>query len=115
MSKKKQPPRVTPAFLHILLCLAEGDKHGYAVMQEVAERSRGGVKLGPGSLYWSFGRLEEAGWIEESSSPRAPQDDERRRYYRLTPQGRKCLQEELITLDGIMALARKKNLLPERG
>lgn len=108
---EKKPIRMTPVFFHILLAVADREKHGYAIMREVAGRSRSRVRLGPGSLYWSISRLQEAGLIEESHDrPAAEEDDERRRYYRLTDEGRRLLRNELQTLDEIVSYARDKRI-----
>src|SRR5512135_3000347 len=82
-------------WFHILLSLAGGEQHGYGVMQEVLERTRGTVRLWPATLYGSIKRLMEADLIEESDARPAPElDDSRRRYYRLTPLGRRVLDAE---------------------
>ena len=76
---------LTPAMFHILLALADRERHGYHIMQEVEERTEGKVRLGPGTLYGSIKRMLAAGWIEETEErPDRDLDDERRRYYRLT-------------------------------
>ena len=76
---------LTPAVFHVLLALADGERHGYAIMQEVAENTGGRIKMGPGTLYGTIKRLLEARMIEESDERPDPDlDDERRRYYRLT-------------------------------
>src|SRR2546423_303299 len=81
--------------LHILLALAEGEAHGYAIMQDVAQRSEGVVRLGPGTLYGAIGRMLEDGLIEESQDrPDPALDDSRRRYYRLTHYGSEVLAAE---------------------
>jgi DNA-binding PadR family transcriptional regulator len=105
-----------PPVFNILIALAEGDRHGYAIMQEVAERTDGKVRLGPGSLYGSIKRMLEQGLIEEvhSRSARAA-DDERRRYYRLTRLGRRVAQAEAARLQEILGRAKAHGLLPERG
>ena len=78
-------PPLTPAVFHVLLALADGERHGYAIMQEVAESTGGRMKMGPGTLYGTIKRLLEARMIEESDERPDPDlDDERRRYYRLT-------------------------------
>src|ERR1043165_6000149 len=77
---------LAPAVFHILIALGEGDKHGYAVMQEVAERTDGEIRMSPGTLYGSIRKMLDEGLIEESF--RRASDDERRRYYRLTKFGR---------------------------
>ncbi|MGD8276667.1 MAG: helix-turn-helix transcriptional regulator [Gemmatimonadota bacterium] len=104
--------RLTPAFLHLLLCLSEGPMHGYAAMQEVVERTGGRVRLGPSSLYYALGRLEDAGLIEEVSvEGGADPHEERRRYYALTAAGRKRVREEARMLAGVVAHARAQGYL----
>lgn len=103
--------RITPAFFFLLLTLVEGESHGYAMAQEAEERSGGSVSLGPGSLYWSLSRLQEAGLIEESRAPEDNTREGRRRYYRLTGEGRAVLEQELETLDRVVAFARDKQVL----
>ena len=103
-----------PVF-HILVALAEGDRHGYAILQEVAERTRGQVKLGPGTLYRSIQRMLEEGLIEETRErPAAENDDERRRYYRITPLGRAAARAEAGRLADLVRLARASGLAPKR-
>src|SRR3970282_1834957 len=83
---------LTPAAFHILLALADGEKHGYGIMQEVAAISGGQIKLGPGTLYGTIKRMLADGWIEESDERPDPElDDERRAYYRLTDLGGKLV------------------------
>ncbi len=110
------PPRdlrMTPAFFHLLLSLSPGPKHGYAMMGEIEERTEGRVSLGPSSLYYSLGRLEDTGLIEETEGPSAPDQphEERRRYYRLTREGRRRLKAESEVLADIVAHARAYGLL----
>jgi DNA-binding PadR family transcriptional regulator len=103
---------LTPAGFHILLALADGEKHGYAVMQEVAKRSQGKVRLGPGTLYGSIKRMLSEGLIEESDERPDPKlDDERRRYYRLTEFGQRVAEAEAERLAGLVDAARAKMLL----
>ncbi|MEE8178055.1 MAG: PadR family transcriptional regulator [Acidobacteriota bacterium] len=103
---------LTPAGFHILLALADGEKHGYAVMQEVAKRSQGKVRLGPGTLYGSIKRMLSEGLIVESDERPDPKlDDERRRYYRLTEFGQRVAQAEAERLEGLVDAARAKMLL----
>ncbi len=103
------------ATFHILLCLAEGDRHGYAILQEVALRTGGGVKLGAGTLYRSIQRMLEQGLIEESRRrPAADEDDERRRYYRITRLGTAAARSEAGRLAGMVALARASGLVPRK-
>lgn len=103
--------RMTPVFFHLMLSLWEGPKHGYALMQEVGERTGGRIRLGPGSLYYALGRLEEEGLIEESAGSADAPHAERRRYYRLTRAGRKRLREEAALLADIVAHARLRDLI----
>jgi DNA-binding PadR family transcriptional regulator len=110
----KQAP-LTPAAFHILLALADRERHGYGIMQEVAALTEGRVRLGPGTLYRSIKALLAEGLIEESSErPDPALDDERRRYYRLTEQGRGVAQAEAERLASLVRLARSRQLLPER-
>jgi DNA-binding PadR family transcriptional regulator len=106
---------LTPASFHILLTLADGERHGYGIMQEVAALTKGGMRLGPGTLYRSIKALLAEGLIEESSErPDPALDDERRRYYRLTEQGRGVAAAEAERLASLVRLARSRQLLPER-
>ena len=103
------------AALHILMALAEDDRHGYAIIQDVAGRTRGEVKLGPGTLYRSIQRMLEQGLIEETRErPAAEFDDERRRYYRITPFGKAAARAEARRLAGLVRLARASGLAPGR-
>lgn len=103
---------LTPAVFNILLALADGEKHGYAIMQEVREDTGGAIRLGPGTLYGSLDRLERADFVEESDErPAAKDDDERRRYYRLTDFGRRVLRAEVTRLQQSVAIARRKRVL----
>ena len=102
---------LTPAVFHILLALADGEKHGYAIMQEVEDMTGGSVQMGPGTLYGSIKRMLAAGLIEESDDRPDPElDDERRRYYRQTGLGRKVLREETERMAELTALARRKHI-----
>ena len=108
---------LTPAVFHILLSLADGEKHGYGIMQEVAERTDGAMVMGPGTLYGTLKRMLEAGLVEESGERRDPGlDDERRRYYRLTGRGRRAATAEAERLEALVRAARAKSLLkrPQR-
>jgi DNA-binding PadR family transcriptional regulator len=105
---------LTPAVFHILLALADGERHGYAIMQEVAASTRGQMQMGPGTLYGTIKRMLAANLIEESDERPAPDlDDERRRYYRLTGLGRKVLAAEVERLASLVSLARSKKLTGE--
>ena len=102
---------LTPAVFHILLALADGEKHGYAIMQEVEDMTEGKVQMGPGTLYGSIKRMLAGGLIEESDDrPDQTLDDERRRYYRHTELGRKVLRQETERMAELMALARRKHV-----
>jgi len=122
MSRSPQKPPspesflpVPPATFHILLALADGELHGYAIMQDVAQRSDGAVRLGPGTLYGALKRLLAARLVEESGERAAPErDDERRRYYRLTSLGVAVARAEARRLDTIVRAARRKRLIGER-
>src|SRR5690242_17696941 len=103
---------LTPAVFHILLSLADDEKHGYAIMQEVAERTGGGLTMGPGTLYGTLNRMLGAGLVEESGErPDPAMDDQRRRYYRLTRQGRRAATQEAERLEALVRTARAKSLL----
>ena len=104
---------LTPVVLHILLSLADErqGKHGYAVAREVEELTDGQIRMGPGTLYGSFQRMLDADLIEERRA-RAGEEDERRRYYRITAFGRRVLGLELSRLADVVAIARRKQLLP---
>jgi DNA-binding PadR family transcriptional regulator len=100
-----------PATFHILVALSDADRHGYGIMQEVAQRTGGRTKLNPGTLYTTIQRLLEKGLIVELNERRDPdEDDERRRYYRLTPLGRRAAQLELARLSEMVALGRRAGL-----
>jgi len=108
---------LTPAVFHILLSLADGEKHGYAVMQEVEERTEGALVMGPGTLYGTLKRMLEAGMVEESGERPDPAiDDQRRRYYRLTRNGHRAAAKEAERLEALVRAARAKSLLrrPQR-
>jgi DNA-binding PadR family transcriptional regulator len=100
---------------HILVSLADRDRHGYAVMQDVLERTDGALRLSPSSLYASIRRLLEQGLIEElAERPDPANDDERRRYYRLTRIGRAVAAAEARRLERLLRDARATGLLPRR-
>ena len=127
--KRPADPRellpLTPVVLHILLALADGrrepedsaGRHGYAVAQEVEAMTEGQIRMGPGTLYGSIQRMLTSGLIEEVARSRvtrnagALDDDERRRYYRLSALGRRVLQLELARLARVVIVARAKHLL----
>lgn len=101
----KQAP-LTPAVLHILLALSTEERHGYGIMKQVEADSQGRVKMGPGTLYGSLGRMTDAGLVRESAKRVDPDmDDERRIYYKLTAAGRTALQAELTRYRSVVAVA----------
>ena len=116
MNKAKREPEallpLTPAVFHILLALADTEKHGYGIMQEIALRTDGKVRMGPGTLYGSIKRMLADGLIEESGErPDPALDDERRRYYRLTEFGLRVAQAEARRLSQLVQVAQFKRLL----
>jgi DNA-binding PadR family transcriptional regulator len=103
------------AVFQILLALAGGEKHGYAIMQDVAARTGGKWKMSPGTLYSAVRRMLEDGLIEElAEGPGPPRDDERRRYYRLTRFGRQAAQAEVSRLSDLLVQARAIGWKPKR-
>lgn len=108
--------RMTPTVFHIMLSMVDGERHGYSLMQEIAERTDGSIRLGPGSLYWSLSRLQESGLIEETETRSDPKHgDERRRYYRLTAEGMELLTREAKSWAKIIDLAIAKDLISRPG
>lgn len=105
---------LTPAVFHILLALAGGRKHGYAIMKEVAADGGGLLRMGPGTLYGSLQRMTAAGLVEETEdaagSDTDEDEDERRRYYRLTGAGRRALGSELARLRQALLAAKRKGM-----
>ena len=103
-----------PATFHILLSLAVEDRHGYAIIQDVAERTDGAVKLSAGTLYRSIQRMLEQGLLEELRQRPAPEDDdERRRYYRITRFGEDVARAEAQRLASLVKLAKSTGLVPK--
>jgi DNA-binding PadR family transcriptional regulator len=103
------------AAFHILIALAEGDRHGYAIMQDVVAGTGGRLKLNPGTLYTTIKRLLDQGLvIELDERPDPEEDDERRRYYRLTAIGRDVAKAEAERLQQALAFARQAGLAPKR-
>jgi DNA-binding PadR family transcriptional regulator len=102
---------LTPAMLHVLLALADGDKHGYAIIKEVSRRTNNAVALGAGTLYALVKRLlSEAMIVETEERPDPSLDDERRRYYRLTAFGRAVAMADVQRLESIVEQAHAKRL-----
>lgn len=108
----KQQAPLTPVVFEILMALAGGEQHGYAIMQDVERRTDGRIDLHAGSLYRALGRLLDGGLIEElDERPASASDDERRRYYRLTPAGAAAARTEAERLAAQVATARARRLL----
>jgi DNA-binding PadR family transcriptional regulator len=105
---------LTPAVFNILLALADGEKHGYGIMQEIATQTGGTLRMGPGTLYGSIKRMLEDDLIEESGErPDPAHDDERRRYYRLTEFGQRVAAAEAARLEELVRVAHHRRLLPD--
>ncbi len=108
------PETLTPAAFHILLALADEDRHGLGIVDEVEARTGGEVLLGPGTLYGTIKRLRKAGLITEAVAPSDPEEaDPRRRYYAVTPSGREALAREARRLEVMVHVARAKAVLDE--
>ena len=103
---------LSPAVFHLLLALAEGERHGYGIMQDIEARTGGVVRVGPGMLYGSIKWLLADGFIEESARRPRAGEDERRRYYKLTPAGRRLVAAEAERLANAVSLARSRRVLP---
>ena len=111
MPRRKLDPLPSSAF-HILLALAGGEKHGYAIMREVAADTDNAVRLGPGTLYGSIQTLLDAGYVDEVGERSDPAvGDERRRYYRLSTTGRAALKVEAERMASLLRLAKAKKVL----
>lgn len=116
MKEKVRDPEnmlpLSPAVFHILLALADGEKHGYGIMKEITQRTDGSMRIGPGTLYGSIGRMLESGLIEASTDRPDPElDDERRRYYRLTNFGLRVAEAESRRLAQLLRIAQAKQVL----
>ena len=105
-----------PATFHILLAVADDERHGYGIIQDVAARTNGSLRLSPGTLYRSIQRMLEQGLlVEMKERPATPDDDERRRYYRITPLGRLVAEAEARRLVQLVDMARAARFVPESG
>jgi DNA-binding PadR family transcriptional regulator len=102
-----------PATFHILLAVLNGERHGYAIIQDVEARTDGELRMSAGTLYRSVARMVEQGLISEVSRRRSTADDERRRYYRITPFGTAVARAEMRRLSQLIRLARASGLTPE--
>lgn len=103
---KTNAPALTPAMHHILLALLDQERHGYAIMQAIEALTHGDMRLGPGTLYTSIRKLLDGGLIEESDE-RPDEDDERRRYYRISDAGRESVRVETRRLSRLVSYANK--------
>lgn len=104
-----------PAVFHILMAVADEDRHGYAIIEEVRSRTNGAVRLGPGTLYRSIQRMRDGDLIAEVDERPAPEfDDERRRYYRITPFGRAVARAEANRLQELVRLARASGFMTRK-
>jgi len=117
MRRKARKPAellpLTPGMFQVLIALADGDKHGYAIIKEVARRTDGAIRLSAGTLYTLIRRFVQEGVIAESDErPDPALDDERRRYYRLTDFGRAVARAEAARMESTLSMARAKNLIP---
>lgn len=102
-----------PTSFHILLSLADEDRYGYAIIQDIARRTNGEIKLSAGTLYRSIQRLQEQGLIVETRTRPAPEeDDERRRYYSITSTGKAAAQAEVRRLHSLLKMARSCGVVP---
>src|SRR5713226_2203522 len=107
---------LTPPVFHILLALSDGERHGYAIMQQVAADTNGALQLGPGTLYGCLKRMLAARLVEESDERPDPHlDDERRRYYRITDFGARTVRAEAQRLAAAVSAAQAKRLLGRKG
>ena len=108
--------RLRSVEFHVLLALAGEERHGYAILQEIVALTGGELQLEPGTLYRALHRMLKDGWVAESARrPAADLDDERRRYYRLTPLGRRVAEAETARLQAVVRLARRRRLAPGKG
>jgi DNA-binding PadR family transcriptional regulator len=111
-----EPLPLSPIMLHMLLALSDGEKHGYAIMKAVEDDTGGDIAIPLGSLYGAIKRLIGGGLIEESDERPDPDlDDERRRYYRITPTGEQTLSAEVQRLERTVAIARAKRVSGKAG
>jgi DNA-binding PadR family transcriptional regulator len=114
MNKPQKPEDLlplTPPVFHILVALSDEERHGYGIMQDVAHQTNAALQLGPGTLYGCLKRMLAAGMVEESDErPDPALDDERRRYYRMTPLGRRLVRAEAQRLADAVSAAKSRRL-----
>jgi DNA-binding PadR family transcriptional regulator len=104
---------LTPAMFHVLLALADTTRHGYGIMKEIAQHTSGELRMGAGTLYGTIQRLLDLGWVIESAAKAAVSArDERRRFYRLTPLGRRVLGAEVERLEDLVRVAHRTRGVP---
>lgn len=108
MTDREPAPPLSAQQFQILLALTDEDRHGYGIIRDVADRTSGAVRLGTGPLYTAMGRLVALGLLAETD--RRDADDARRRYYRLTAEGRQALRAEATRLERLLAQARRKGI-----
>jgi DNA-binding PadR family transcriptional regulator len=111
MSAADEAVPLSAASFHILLALAEGERHGYALIKDIEAETGGTIRLGTGTLYRIIRQLLDDGWIAESARV---DPDPRRRFYRLTPRGRDVARAEARRLSAVVTLAQQRRLLPSR-
>ena len=112
-SELRQMLPLTPAVFFVLFSLADGEKHGYAIMQDTSAFSKGEFRMGPGTLYTTLQRLLDLGLIQEIATAAKPNErDTRRRYYRLSRFGKHLLEADLSRMSSVIELARRKKLTP---
>ncbi len=102
---------MTPAVVHVLLALAGGERHGYAILKDVQVHVDSQLRFGPGTIYGTLQRLMEAGWVEDAAPP-GTDVDQRRRYYRMTRTGREALKSEVDRLGALLDAARAHRIQP---
>ena len=98
-------PPLTPAVFHVLLALTGGDRHGYAILKDIQQRTNGSIKMQAGTLYGTLQRLLDLGWVDEIDPP-DDEADTRRRYYRLNREGRTAIQADVHRMDTLVKAAR---------
>jgi DNA-binding PadR family transcriptional regulator len=102
-------PALTPAVFHVLLALTSGDRHGYAILKDIQQRTEGSMKMQAGTLYGTLQRLLDLGWVDEIDPP-SDEADQRRRYYRLNREGRMAIQADVQRMDTLVKAARAAHI-----